>query len=358
MKRNTYAVIMAGGIGSRFWPYSRAHHPKQFIDILDTGQSLIQMTNQRLLDICPQENVYVVTNDSYYNLVREHLPDMKDDQILLEPEGRNTAPCIAYASYKIGQKDPKAVVVVSPADHIVMNEKQFSRILNKGVKEAGLNDNLITIGIKPTRPEPGYGYIKFIKNNRSAVKKVKSFTEKPKLEKAKKFFNSGDYVWNAGIFIWNIDSIKNAFREQLPNIDKLFAKGAEAYYTKKEKAFIKKIYPKCESISIDYGIMQNANNVYVILGSFGWSDVGSWNSLYEIKKKDRNRNVIQANAMVYGANECLIQGPPDKLIVVQGLKGYLVADCDNVILICEKENEKQFRAYLRDVKAKKLTDYI
>lgn len=300
----------------------------------------------------------MVTNQSYYKLVKQHLPKLKDNQVLLEPEGRNTAPCIAYACYKIAAKDPDATVVVSPADHLVMNQNQFAKIISKAVGEAATTDNMLTVGIKPTRPETGYGYIKYEMNNRSSVQQVQSFTEKPELPKAKRFIKSGNYVWNSGIFIWSIGTIKQAFKEHLPKMDQLFSKGQDAYYTKKEKSFINKIYPQCESISIDYGIMEKAGKVYVILGAFGWSDVGSWSALYEIKKKDRNKNVIQANAMTYDTNECIIQGPQDRLIVVQGLKGYLVADCDNVVLICEKDNEKKFRAYLSDVKAKKLTDYI
>ncbi|MGI9545588.1 MAG: mannose-1-phosphate guanylyltransferase, partial [Cyclobacteriaceae bacterium] len=249
-------------------------------------------------------------------------------------------------------------VVVSPADHLVMNQNQFAKIIIKAVGEAASSDHMLTVGIKPTRPETGYGYIKYKVNTRSAIKEVQTFTEKPELPKAKRFIKSGNYVWNSGIFIWGIDTIKAAFKEHLPKMDQLFAKGQDAYYTKKERSFISKIYSQCQSISIDYGIMEKAGKVYVILGAFGWSDVGSWNTLYEIKKKDRNKNVVQANAMVYDSNECLIQGPQDRLIVVQGLKGYLIADCDNVVLICEKDNEKKFRAYLKDVKAKKLTAYI
>ena len=359
MKReNTYAVIMAGGIGSRFWPYSRSYRPKQFLDVFGTGSSLIQMTNERFLNLCPQENIYVVTNEQYYDLVKEQLPMLSDDQILTEPVGRNTAPCIAYASYKIASKDPEATLVVSPSDHAIFKEVQFVEVLTTALDEASKTDKIITIGIKPSRPETGYGYIQFLPEGNDPVKRVKTFTEKPELELAKKFLESGDFVWNAGIFIWNVQTIKKAFEQFLPEMAELFATSEASYYQAGERAYIKDAYYQCKNISIDYGVMEKASNVFVVLGDFGWSDMGSWATMHDLKEKDEHNNVLEGEVMVYDTKNCLIKGPQDKLIIVQGLEGYLVADIDNTLVICEKDNERQFRNFSSDIKARKLSQYL
>lgn len=356
--QDTYVVIMAGGIGSRFWPYSRSYRPKQFLDVLDTGSSLIQLTNNRFKDICPLENVYVVTNDTYVDLVKDHLPELSDDQILAEPVGRNTAPCIAYASYKIASKNKNANIIVTPSDHAVLKEKDFEKVVSKAVESAASSDRIITIGVKPSRPETGYGYIQFLPGSIDEVNKVKTFTEKPELELAKKFLESGDFVWNAGIFIWSVSTIQSAFQKFLPDMAELFAQGDSTYYTEDEPAFIKEVYYQCKNISIDYGIMEKASNVYVVPADFGWSDIGSWATLHDMKRKDFNENVFEAKVLAYDTTNCIVKGPKDKLIIVQGLDGYLVADIDNVLLICEKNNERQFRNFSADIKAKKMPEFL
>ncbi len=357
MNTNNFAVIMAGGVGSRFWPYSRNNHPKQFLDVLGTGDSLLQLTYKRFLTLCPKENIYIVTNELYNDLVKEQLPEMTEDQILLEPVRRNTAPCIAYAAYKIGKKNPNAVMVVAPSDHAIFNEKAFDACVENAMSAASEDDKLITIGITPNRPETGYGYIQYIEDE-GEVKKVKTFTEKPQKEMAKKFLESGDFVWNAGIFIWSVAAIKKAFESHLDDMAETFEEISSSFYTDKEAGTVKKAYAECKNISIDYGIMEKAENVYVVFGDFGWSDLGSWNSLHEISDKDDNENVIEGQAITYDSKECMIKGPDDKLIVVQGLSGYLVAECGNVLLICEKDNESKFREFVADVKAKKGEKYL
>lgn len=358
MKKHYYVVIMAGGVGSRFWPYSRNDHPKQFLDVLGTGSSLLQLTYERFLNVCPAENVYIVTSQDYYKLVKAQLPDMTDDQILLEPARKNTAPCIAYASYKIAKKDPEATMVVTPSDHAIMKEKIFVKAINKSLKYAYENDILITLGIHPNRPETGYGYIQYHIDNESDFKKVKTFTEKPQIDLARKFMESGEFVWNAGIFIWNVSSINKAFHDFLPEISESFESISESYYTPKEKKAIQRAYSHFKIISIDYGVMEKADNVYVILGDFGWSDLGSWSSLHDIKKKDGNNNVVEANVLLYDTKDSLFLGDEKKLIVIQGLEDYLVADTGDVLLICKKEIESGMRQIIKDVKKKKGEDYI
>lgn len=304
-----YVVIMAGGIGSRFWPYSRANKPKQFLDVLGTGRSLIQMTYDRFLNICPSSNIYVITNKSYYDLVKEQLPELTDDQILLEPIGRNTAAAVAYPAFKIKQRDPKGVMIVAPSDHVVFKEKVFEENLGTAIKAAKGSEKLITLGIVPSRPETGYGYIQYHSSPLKKVKKVKTFTEKPELELAQKFIDSGDFVWNAGIFIWSIEAITNAFNKYLEDIAVIFAEGADKYYTPEEQAFIDKAYTQCKSVSIDYGIMEKADDVHMVKGKFDWSDLGSWDSLHEIKEKDKNGNVIDGNALLYDSSNCYVKGP-------------------------------------------------
>lgn len=347
-----YVVIMAGGIGSRFWPYSRANKPKQFLDVLGTGRSLIQMTYDRFLNICPSENIYVITNKSYKSLVQEQLPDLSDDQILLEPIGRNTSAAVAYPAFKIKQRDPDGVMIVAPSDHIVFKEKVFKDNIGTAVKAAKGANKLITLGIVPTRPETGYGYIQYHSSPLKKVKRVKTFTEKPELEMAKQFVDSGDFVWNAGIFIWSIDTITKAFEKYLQDIAEIFKEGDAIYYTEKEQDFIDKAYTQCKSISIDYGVMEKAEDVFMVKGKFDWSDLGSWDSLHEIREKDDEGNVVDGNALLYDTKNSYIKGPDDTLIVAQDLDGYLVTKSGNVILICKKDAEKKFREFLNDAKDK------
>jgi mannose-1-phosphate guanylyltransferase len=353
-----YVVIMAGGIGSRFWPYSRNNYPKQFIDVLGMGKSLLRITYERFQKLVPSENIFVVTNDIYQDLVTEQLPEVTGDQVLLEPNRRNTAPCIAYASYKIAQRNERAQVIVTPSDHAIFNEDNFANAIRSGLEAARDDDKLITLGIEPNRPETGYGYIQYHDDYDGPVKKVKTFTEKPQLDLAQKFIESGDFVWNSGIFIWNVKAITTAFERHLPEIAEIFQNISPRYYSEDEVSSIKNAYAHCKNISIDYGVMEKANNVYVVLGDFGWSDLGSWNALYDIKEKDQQQNVVDANVLIYETQSTLIRGEKSKLIVVQGLEGYLVADCKDVLLICKKDEEHRFRQFFSDVKALKGQEFL
>jgi len=353
-----HIVIMAGGVGSRFWPYSRNSMPKQFLDVLDTGRSLLQLTFDRFKNLVGEDNIYIVSNQQYAGIIHEQLPELLPDQILLEPIRRNTAPCIAYACYKINKKDPNAVIVVTPADHAIFGDLSFLDCISDAAKSALQDERLITLGIKPSRPETGYGYIQFIDEENSQVKKVKTFTEKPQLELAKTFLESGDFVWNAGIFIWSVKSIIKAFERDMPEIAEIFSEGSDIYYTENESAFIASAYAQSKNISIDYGLMEKAPNVYVILGDFGWSDLGSWNSLYDIKEKDSNSNVVNANVLFYDCSENIVRGRKDKVILMQDLKGYLVADFDDILIICKKDEEAKFREFVADVKSQKGESFL
>ncbi|MEQ9426340.1 MAG: mannose-1-phosphate guanylyltransferase [Cyclobacteriaceae bacterium] len=355
---NLYVVIMAGGIGSRFWPYSRNAKPKQFIDVLGVGKTLLQMTYDRFKNLASEDNIYVVSNQQYGNIIKDQIEGISDHQVLLEPTRRNTAPCIAYAAYKIRKKDPNAVIVVSPADHAIFGETEYLNCISKAVQSTVESDKLITLGIQPTRPETGYGYIQFFESDEQ-VKKVKTFTEKPQLDLAKTFLASGDFVWNAGIFIWSVESIINAFEAHLSEVAELFAEGSDHYFTDSESDFIKTAYSHSKNISIDYGIMEKAENVYVVLGDFGWSDLGSWNSLYDIKDKDQDENVVTGNnALFYGSKNNLVHSNPKKVVLVQDLDGYLIADFDDVLVICKKDEEAKFREFVADVKQKKGDNYL
>ena len=340
---------MAGGAGTRFWPFSRNSYPKQFHDVLGTGQTMLQQTVARFEGVCLPENVYVVTSQEYYSIVREQLPQLTDDQILCEPNRRNTAPCIAYACYKIATQNPNANVIVAPSDHIMLKEATFRERVSVAILAAQQENILVTLGIKPTRPDTGYGYIQYIPSQDS-VQKVKTFTEKPQLETALKFLESGDFVWNAGIFVWNVQTILEAFAQYLPALAEVFAAGKEAYYTEREPDFIEKAYTLCKNVSIDVGIMEKANNVYVVLSDFGWSDLGTWKSLYDISEKNPQENVTEGKLMLYDTTNCIIKTPKDKLVVVQGLEGYIVAEYDGVLMICPIEQEQRVREFVADAK--------
>jgi len=353
---NTFVVIMAGGIGSRFWPFSRTNNPKQFHDVLGVGSSMLQMTVNRFRDICYPENIYVVTNLDYRNLVKEQLPELTDNQILCEPIGRNTAPAIAYASYKIKQINPQATLVVAPADHVILKEESFIRIISEAITAAEKEEILITLGITPSRPDTGYGYIQFLEEGKQ-LKKVKTFTEKPNLELAQMFLDSGDFVWNSGIFIWNVQSITKAFKQYLGEIAEVFEEGAVTLYSPQEEEFINRAYTQCRNISIDYGIMEKADNVFVLLSEFGWSDLGTWNSLYSIGEKDEAGNVIDGDVLLYDTRNCIIKTPKERLVVVNGLEEFIIAEYDNVLMICPKKDEQKVKEFVADVKAKKGSGY-
>ncbi len=363
VNKDYYCVIMAGGIGARFWPMSRSSHPKQFIDILGTGSTLIQQTFKRLSRICPPENILIVTNGIYKDLVISQLPEISEDQVLCEPMRRNTAPCIAYANYKISKKNPDASIVVAPSDHIILDEDEFINTLQSALKAASENDWLLTLGIKPSRPDTGYGYIQFkedlVYQTDEQVKKVKTFTEKPNQELAETFLESGDFLWNSGIFVWSLKSIMKSFQENLPEVDELFSKGLDAYNTPKEEAFINETYSVCKNISIDYGVMEKATNVYVRISDFGWSDLGTWGSLHDIRDKDESRNAISGkNIMVYNTEDCIINMPKNKLVVINGLKDFIVVEEEGTLLICSKSDEQQIRQIVNDVKMEKGEKYV
>jgi mannose-1-phosphate guanylyltransferase len=355
---NHYCVIMAGGIGARFWPMSTTMRPKQFIDILGLGKTLIQMTFDRLCRICPPENIYVVTNDIYRDQVLEQLPAISAAQVLCEPARRNTAPCIAYANHVIMAKNPEATIMVAPSDHIILNEEEFTRNVLDAMSAATRNNWLITLGIEPSRPDTGYGYIqlmdKEILPELPKLRKVKTFTEKPNLELAQSFLASGDFRWNSGIFIWSLKSINEAFEKFLPEVNDLFREGNGIYGTAQETEFIQNTYSVCRNISIDYGIMEKADNVYVMSVEFGWSDLGTWGSLYDIRKKDAAQNAIVGNhVMAYDTKGCIVNMPKDKLVVLQGLTDYIVVEEDNALLVCRREDEQQIRQFVNDIKVEK-----
>ncbi|WP_072945309.1 mannose-1-phosphate guanylyltransferase [Flavobacterium granuli] len=358
-KNNNYVLIMAGGVGSRFWPKSRNHFPKQFIDILGTGQSLLQLTYERFLKICPKENIYILSNQQYLGLIQDQLAGISADNILLEPSRNNTAPCIAYASYKILNANPDANIVVAPSDHLILKESEFLDRISQALDYTAENDALLTLGISPTRPDTGYGYINFQKEGVGGVHKVERFMEKPVLEKAVEYVANGDYLWNAGIFIWRAESIQNAFREHAPEIHQLFEQGNTLYNTDAEALFIAEYYPQSPNISIDYAILEKAANVYTIPADIGWSDLGTWASLHEVAEKDGfNNSVSVSDKYLSNTQNCLIQVPKGKGVVIDGLENYIIVDDANVLLIYPKEKEQEIKEVSMQMVAAFGEDYL
>lgn len=363
MEKNNYCIIMAGGVGSRFWPMSRSSHPKQFLDILGTGETLLQQTVRRFNSICPEENIFIVTNEMYRDLIKEQIPTLQDRQILCEPARRNTAPAIAFAAYKIATENKDARLIVAPSDHIILKEQEFTTDIKAVLKAAGENDWLMTLGIKPSRPDTGYGYIQFSDDHPVAdekrIHKVKTFTEKPELDMAKTFLASGDFLWNSGIFVWSLKSILQAFKKFLPDIDALFSEGMQKFDTPEEKEFINNTFSRCKSISIDYGVMEKAENVYVIASDFGWSDLGTWGSLYSIRSKDENGNaIVGKNVLTYNTKNCIVNTSNNKVVVLQGLDDYVVVENEKALLVIRKEDEQQIRQIVNDVKINKGEDFV
>lgn len=357
MNKDYYCIIMAGGIGSRFWPLSRAKYPKQFLDILGIGKTLLQQTYERFISVIPVSNIFIVGNEEYKELISGQLPDLPEENILLEPSRRNTAPCIDYANFRIMQHNPNASIIVAPSDHLILKEDTFLESVRQGLDFIANNDALLTLGIKPNRPETGYGYIQAVQRSVKGygsihLRKVKTFTEKPDAELAKVFFESGEFFWNAGIFFWSLPSIMSAFDKFLPEVHGLF-KGGEGFYgTGKEKSFIRNAYEECRNISIDYGVMEQADNVYVLASDFGWSDLGTWGSLYEQMPKDKKKNAVNAkHAFLYDSSGSIVNVPDDKLVLIQGLKNYIVVESDNVLLICKKEDEQKIKLFVNDIRA-------
>lgn len=354
---------MAGGVGSRFWPMSTSRHPKQFIDVLGLGESLLQLTYKRFLKTCPPENIYVVTNESYSDLVKSQLPMIAQEQVLLEPARRNTAPCIAYATFKIAAKNPAARMVIAPSDHLILKQEVFTKAIKSCFEKASSEDCLLTLGIKPTRPDTGYGYIQFrespLQERDKRMFKVKTFTEKPDHEMARFFLESGDFLWTSGIFVATAKGMLQAFETYMNEEFQLFKEGEGKYNTAEETHFIKKIYPMCRNISIDYGIMEKADNVYVRSSIIGWSDLGTWGSLYEKIPHDTNENaLVGKNILLYDASECIVHVPKQKLVVIEGLKDYIVVESNDTLLVCRKQNEQLIRQIVNDVKLNKGDKYI
>ena len=348
--RNNHLVIMAGGVGSRFWPMSTVEKPKQFIDVLGVGKSLLQLTVERFGDICKAENVWVVTNKAYVNLVKEQLPELPDGNILCEPCRRNTAPCIAYVSWKIKSKDPKANIVVTPSDHIVTNTEEFRRVIKSCLDFTMDSDAIVTLGMKPTRPETGYGYIQADLTSSSLRNKeifrVYSFREKPDFDTANQYISKNNYFWNAGIFIWNVSTIVNAFRVYQPAISKVFEGMLPIYGTDKEQLMIDEKFPECKSISVDYAIMEKAEEIFVCPADFGWSDLGTWGSLLVNTKKDLYGNSCIGNEIdVFETSNCIIHTTQEKKVIVQGLDGYIVAENDDTLLICRLTEEQRIKQF-------------
>lgn len=360
-KKDIYCIIMAGGIGSRFWPLSRTSRPKQFIDILGTGQTLLQQTFSRMCKICPPENIIIVTSQIYKAQVLEQLPNISDDQVLLEPMRRNTAPCISFANFKIKQKNPNALVVVAPADHLILNEDNYVATINNALDFTSKNDALLTLGIKPNRPETGYGYIQVgssVNKQMPNLKRVKTFTEKPNHELAKVFVESGEFFWNSGIFIWSLKSIQSAFENHLPEVNGLFKEAANHFGTSKEEKAIEGAYSECRNVSIDYGVMEKASNVYVICSEFGWSDLGTWSSLYSHSNKDENENAVNGkNIMLYDSKRTLVNMPDNKLVILQGLEDYIVVESDDILLVCKMKDEQEIKKFVNDVLTEKGDKY-
>ena len=360
MNNNNYVAIMAGGIGSRFWPMSRTGYPKQFLDILNTGKTLIQSTFDRFAHFIPTENIYVVTTENYRSIVAEQLPQIPAQNILCEPSRKNTAPCIAYISYKLAALNPDANLICAPADHLITDEVSFEEICKNALTFTANIKALLTLGIKPTNPNTGYGYIQFepraVSDN---VYKVKTFTEKPDRDLAKTFVASGDFLWNAGIFVWQIKNIIRAFEQFLPEIHELFETERSLLNTDKETDAIERIYPQCVNISIDYGIMEKADNVYVIPASFGWSDLGTWASAYDTLEKDYLDNAVAGdNVMIIDATKNMVHADNKKLVVLQGMEDFIIVDTKDVLLICKKENEQEIKEYVAEVKRNKGERFI
>jgi len=343
---NNYCVIMAGGIGSRFWPYSRKSKPKQFLDFFGMGRTLLQQTFDRYSKIVPTENIFIATNSQYEDLVKEQLPQLEDRQILPEPARRNTAPCVAWASAHIQKMNPNANIIVAPADHLILKEDEFMKAITQGLEFVAQSPQLLTLGIQPNRPETGYGYIQIAEEKQGDFYKVKAFIEKPQLEFAQVFVESDEFFWNSGIFLWNVNTILQSFQTHMPDMyDKIMNNDADI-----------ETWP---NISIDYGIMEKAENVYVQLCNFGWADLGTWGSLHEASPKDQQKNVIiKGHTLLYDCKDNIIAVPKGKLAVVQGLEDYLVADTDNVLLICKKDDENTIRKYVNDVQIKLGDEFV
>ena len=358
--KHNYVAIMAGGIGSRFWPMSRTAFPKQFLDILNTGKTMIQHTYDRYKKMVPEENIFIITSSEYIPIVKKQLPQVADENILGEPSRKNTAPCVAYVSFKLLKKDPNANLVVAPADHLVTETNEFIKTSKKALDFVNHINAFVTLGIKPTHPNTGYGYIQHDTTAAAPdIFKVKTFTEKPNEELARTFIASGDFLWNAGIFIWKVKNIVTAFEKYLPEMYEVFAAEKDKFNTAQEKEAIDQIYPQCTNISIDFGIMEKADNVYIIPSSFGWSDLGTWNSAWDNMERDYLGNAVAGkNVMIMDATKCMVHVEDNKLVVLQGLDDFIIVDTKDALLVCKKEKEQEIKDFVAEVKRNKGDKYL
>lgn len=349
-----YTIIMAGGEGKRFWPLSKRSYPKQFLDILGNGQTLFQETFQRFRQICPEQNILVVTNEDYKSLIQEQEPAIQDDQILAEPVGRNTGPAVAYGAFRIQAIDPEGTMVVAPSDHFIQNEDLFVQRIEEGMATAANSQSLITLGIHPTRPDTGYGYIQMEDPvNDNSLRRVKTFTEKPNKELAEYFVNSGEFLWNAGIFIWHTQSILASFQQYLPELHDTLTDGRAYFATPSEPEFIREVYPTLPMTSVDYGIMEKAEQVYVLPANFGWSDIGTWSSVFELMEKDEKNNALQGKQILTrNAKDSLIHITPDKIVALNNVNNLIVVDTGDALLIADRNEEQEIRQVVNEIKAR------
>lgn len=355
---HTYVAIMAGGVGSRFWPGSREARPKQFLDMLGVGKSLLRLTFERFLPICPASHIFIVTNAAYRDLIREQIPEISDNQILCEPSRNNTAPCVAWTAFKLAALDPEANFVIAPSDHIVLKEAAFLEKIQKALDFANTHDALLTLGIQPSRPDTGYGYIQMEDETTPGIYKVKRFAEKPDLATAQAFVASGEYLWNAGIFIWRASSVLNAYQSLAPEIYAILEKGRNVYNTADEQAFINSAYPTTPNISVDFAIMEKAKNVYTLPAEFGWSDLGTWASLHAECPKDEQGNALQGNIIALDTRDTLVRIPEGKLAVVKDLNDYIIVDTPDALLIYPKSKEQEVKQVTALVKEKTGGKYL
>jgi mannose-1-phosphate guanylyltransferase len=359
---NNYGLIMAGGVGSRFWPMSTPQKPKQFLDVLGIGKSLLRLTFERLQNTVPTDQIYILTNTSYLELVLEQLPELNASQVLCEPMRKNTAPCIAFAAAKIYKNNPEAILIISPSDHLIINETRFNEIINTAITVANQKKHLVTLGIAPTRPDTGYGYIEFDKSkniSKGEATDVIQFREKPNLQKAQEFLEAGNFYWNAGIFVWRADVILEALKKFQSKLFALFANDLSNYETEKETEFIYNAFNNCEDISIDFAVMEHAKNVSVVLSDFDWSDLGTWGSLTEHLKKDENTNsIIGNNVFAFNSENCLVNVPKNKLVLLDGLKDYIVVESEDMLMVLKSSNEQELKNYLKVIETERPDFFI
>lgn len=342
---STHVVIMAGGIGSRFWPMSTPEYPKQFIDVMGCGKSLIQLTVDRFAPLCPIQNFWVVTSEKYVEIVKQQLPELPESNILAEPVARNTAPCIAYACWKIKQHHPQANIVVTPSDALVINTTEFQRVIAEALDFTKESNAIVTIGIQPTRPETGYGYI-CAENQETAIKKVSAFKEKPNLETAQQYLQAGNYFWNAGIFVWNVQTITEAIKRYTPSLAATMEQLSQSFFTEQESEVVKQLFPTCEKISIDYAVMEKADAIYTLPAEFGWSDLGSWGSLRTLLPQDEQGNAkVGNNIKLYNSSNTIVHTAEEKKVVVEGLDGYIIAEKNGALLICRLQEEQRIKEF-------------